>query len=67
MLKLFGEYIHWIVLILVAVSLAVSFFVGQYETSSMIFGVIGLLAVVYLVYRVEWDKRKKKNDSKTAP
>lgn len=65
MLKLLGNYIHWILLAMVSVSLAVSFFSGQYETASMIFGVIGLLAVVYLVYRIESEK-KKKNDSNSA-
>ena len=66
MLKFIMEHIHWIVLVLMAVSLAVSFFSGQYEATSMTFGLIGLLAVAYIVYRMESEKKKKKNDSNSA-
>lgn len=64
-MKFLGEYSHWILLVLVFGSLVGSFFSGQYDAASMSFGVIGFLAVVYLVYRIEAEK-KKKNDSNSA-
>ncbi|MFD1032319.1 hypothetical protein [Metaplanococcus flavidus] len=59
MMKFLGVYSHWILLILVFTSLVGSFFSGQYDAASMTFGVIGLLAVAYLVYRTEVERKKK--------
>lgn len=60
MLKFLGKYSHWILLVLVIGSLLGSFFSGHYDTASMSFGVIGALAVGYLVYRIEADRKTKK-------
>jgi len=59
-LKFLREYSHWILLALVVASLLGSFFSGHYDTASMSFGVIGALAVCYLVYRIEADRKAKK-------
>ncbi|WP_422122552.1 hypothetical protein DHX103_12185 [Planococcus sp. X10-3] len=64
MMKFLGAYSHWILLVLVFASLVGSFFSGQYDAASMIFGVIGLLAVAYLVYRMEMERKKKKLQDK---
>ena len=45
MLQFLSKYSHWLLLILVFGSLAVSFFSGRYDAASLIFGVIGVLGV----------------------
>ena len=47
-------------MVLVAGGLTVSFFNGTYDGASLIFGVIGVLGVGYLVYRIEADRKRKK-------
>lgn len=60
MLQFLSKYSHWLLLILVFGSLAVSFFSGRYDAASLIFGVIGVLGVGYLVYSIERDRKKKR-------
>ncbi|HSJ38130.1 MAG TPA: hypothetical protein VK945_07930 [Planococcus sp. (in: firmicutes)] len=60
MIRFLSKYSHWILLVLVAGGLTVSFFNGTYDGASLIFGVIGVLGVGYLVYRIEADRKRKK-------
>ncbi|WP_185959554.1 hypothetical protein [Planococcus salinarum] len=59
MLRFLGKYSHWLLLALVSASLLVSFFSGNYDSPSLIFGIIGVGGIGYLVYRIEVDKKRK--------
>lgn len=60
MLRFLGKYSHWLLLVLVTASLLVSFFSGNYDGASLVFGIIGVAGIGYLVYRIEADKKTKK-------
>lgn len=60
MIRFLSKYSHWFLLVLVAGSLVVSFFSGRYDGPSLVFGIIGVLAIGYLVYRIEAEKKRKK-------
>lgn len=60
MIKFLSKYSHWFLLVLVFASLTVSFFSGRYDAASLIFGVIGVLGVAYLVYRIENEKKNRR-------
>lgn len=63
MIQFMGKYSHWLLLMLVGGSLLVSFFSGRYDGPSLAFGVLGLVGVAYLAYRIEADKRNKNSNS----
>ena len=60
MIRFLSNYSHWFLLVLVAGSLLASFFSGRYDGPSLVFGIIGVLGIGYLVYRIEAEKKRKK-------
>ena len=65
MKKCLSNNIHWILLIFVVMNLFFGFTDFTYSKQDIIaifFGIVGLLAVTYLAFHIEIQKRRKKEE-----
>jgi hypothetical protein len=65
MKKCLSNNIHWILLIFVVMNLVFGFTNFTYSKQDIIaifFGIVGLLAVTYLAFHIEIQKRRKKEE-----
>ena len=65
MKKFLSNNIHWILLIFVVMNLFFGFTDFTYSKQDIIaifFGIVGLLAVTYLAFHIEIQKRRKKEE-----
>ena len=65
MKKFLSNNIHWILLIFIVMNLISSFTNFTYSKQDIIaifFGIVGLLAVTYLTFHIEAQKRREKEE-----
>lgn len=65
MKKLLSRNMHWLVLILVVTNMMIGFTNDTYSKPDIIaaiFGIVGLLGVIYLAFHIEAHKRRKKEE-----
>ena len=66
MRKFLSKNIHWLLIIFVVINLITGFTNFTYSKQDIIaifFGIVGLLGVTYLSFRIEFKKEEKKKKS----
>jgi membrane associated rhomboid family serine protease len=65
MKKFLSNNIHWILLIFVVMNLIIgftNFIYSKQDIIAIFFGIVGLLGVTYLAFRIEAQKRREKEE-----
>lgn len=65
MRKFLSKNIHWLLIIFVVINLIIGFTNLTYSNQDIIaifFGIVGLLGVIYLAFRIEVQKRSEKEE-----
>ena len=64
--QFFSKYMHWLLVMFVGVGLASSLIRSTFSAlniSALVFGIIGLIAVIYLAFHIEFRVRKENKES----
>ena len=63
--KFLSRNIHWLLIIFVVINLItgfINFTYSKQDIIAMFFGIVGLLGVTYLSFRIEVQKRREKEE-----